>query len=67
MDINDLLFIVPIVQVTEHVINTKKRYSVEEFDNKCIVCGVPLGVYNMRQYCEKTYCPADDIFTYTVF
>ena len=29
--------------------------------NKCIVCGIDMGECNPRQYCCKTYCPAESI------
>jgi len=29
-----------------------------EWINRCTVCGVDMGPSNPRQYCRKTYCPA---------
>lgn len=29
--------------------------------NLCIVCGVDMGDQNPRQYCEKTFCPHEEV------
>lgn len=31
--------------------------SMGEVINRCIGCGVDMGICNTRQYCMKTYCP----------
>lgn len=43
-----------------HEEDESMTYESEEDVNRCIICGVDMGIDNPRQYCEKTHCPAED-------
>lgn len=50
------------IDLIEETFEEFARYALENCEyepqqNRCIVCGIDMGVDNPRQYCEKTYCP----------
>jgi hypothetical protein len=49
IDVNVVVFIDVNVEDCE-------EYQSDE-GNPCLLCGVEMGVYNMRQLCSKTACP----------
>ena len=34
----------------------KLEKNIEENVNRCVICGIDMGVNNPRQLCRKTYC-----------
>lgn len=63
MSIDDLIFISPLLldQLDQPSGTINNGTNINYY---CIVCGTSLGMYNMRQLCEKTYCPGDDNNTF---
>jgi hypothetical protein len=45
----------------EMVIQLINKFSYG-LKNRCIVCGVDMGIHNPRQLCRKTYCDNDFMY-----
>ena len=49
------------INIEERIKRSNKRFTskptYEGVINRCLGCGIDMGEFNSRQYCEKNYCP----------